>query len=191
MSEKPKTPTNVNQPKDSWKGELQIKPGPGAAQLSNQEISFCEAYVGNGGDAKAAATAAGYEDPGAAVKLLLADPRIRELVEVSRDTDIKTAGATRAWAVMNELMTDPSSPAQVKFQAARWTLEASGHGLSAVAASLQLGLKQSGKQLHQMSVKELEEFVRSGRATFDNLKSAVKAGIPGKNDVLDLEGPKK
>lgn len=177
------------QAKDSWKGELQAKPGPGAAQLSDQELQFCDFYIGNGGDAKLAAEAAGF-DPGAA-KQLLADARVREVIEIKRDTDIKTAGATRAWAVIQQLMVDPSSPAQVKFQAAKWTLEASGHGLSAVAASLQLGLKQSGKQLHQMSVSELEEFVTRGRQTFDTLKSAVKAGLPGKNEVLDLDRPKK
>jgi len=187
----PKTPTNVNQPKDAWKGELQAKPAPGSAQLTDQELGFCEIYVGNGGDARLAAEGAGYADPGLAAKALLADPRIREVVEIKRDVEIKTAGATRAWAVIQQLMVDPSSPAQVRFQAAKWTLEASGHGLSAVAASLQLGLKQSGKQLHQMSVSELEEFVTRGRATFDHLKSAVKAGVSQKNGVIDLDGPKK
>jgi len=187
----PKTPTNVNQAKDGWKGEMQIKPQPGALQLSDQELSFCEIYIGNGGEAKLAAEGAGFADPGAAAKLLLADPRIREVIEIRRDTEIKTAGATRAWAVIQQLMTDPAAPAQVKFQAAKWTLEASGHGLSAVAASLQLGIKNSGKQLHQMSVSELEEFVTRGRQTFDNLKSAVKAGVSQKDGVIDLNGPKK
>jgi len=181
----------MQQLKDAWKGELQVKPGPGAAQLTDQELSFCEIYIGNGGDGKLAAEGAGYAEPVAAQKQLLADPRIRELIEVRRDTEIKTAGATRAWGVIQQLMTDPASPAQVRFQAAKWTLEASGHGLSAVAASLQLGLKSSGKQLHQLSLTELEEFVTRGRQTFDTLKSAVKAGVSQKEGVIDLDGPKK
>ena len=187
----PKTPTNVNQAKDAWKGEMQIKPQPGSTQLSDQELGFCELYIGNGGDAKLAAEGAGFADPGPAAKQLLADPRIREVIEIRRDTEIKTAGATRAWSVIQQLMTDPAAPAQVKFQAAKWTLEASGHGLSAVAASLQLGIKSSGKQLHQMSVSELEEFVTRGRSTFDTLKSAVKAGVSQKEGIIDLDGLKK
>jgi hypothetical protein len=88
-------------------------------------------------------------------------------------------------------MVDPASPAQVRFQAAKWTLEASGHGLSAVAASLQLGLKRSGKQLSEMSVSELEEFINRGRQTFDNMRSTVKAVVSAQKDVLDLDEPKK
>ena len=187
----PKTPTNVNQAKDAWKGELQVKPGPGSAALNDNELGFCDLYIANGGDAKVAAEGAGFTDPGAAAKQLLADPRIREVIELRRDMEIKTGGATRAWSVIQQLMTDPASPAQVRFQAAKWTLEASGHGLSAVAASLQLGIKSSGKQLHQMSVSELEEFVTRGRQTFDNLKSAVKAGVSQEKGIIDLDEPKK
>jgi hypothetical protein len=51
----PKTPTNLNQAKDSWKGELQVQAGSQAAQLTDQELLYVDSYVGNGGDAKAAA----------------------------------------------------------------------------------------------------------------------------------------
>jgi hypothetical protein len=166
---KPTTPVNVNQRKDAWKGDLQIRP-ESTGQLSDQEINFVQAYVGNGGDIKAAGLAAGLADPGVA----LAKPQVREAIEVKRDTEIKTAGATRAWSVIEQLMTDPAAPAQVRLQAAKWTLEASGHGLSAVAASLHLGLKRTGKPLAEMSVGELEEFITRGRATFDSMRSVVK-----------------
>lgn len=186
----PKTPENNNQPKDTWKGELQIKPGA-QEPLTDQELLFCEAYVGNGGDAKAACAAAGYADPAASAKLILADPRVREVIELKRDTEIKTTGATRAWQVIEQLMTDPASPAQVRFQAAKWTLEASGHGLSAVAASLQLGLKKSGKPLSEMSVSELEEFINRGRQTFDTMRSTVKTVISANKGIIDLDQPGK
>jgi len=183
---KPVTPINVNQRKDSWKGELQLQ-APVGSQLSDLELAFVQAYVGTGGDVKAAGLAAGLEDPAAA----LAKPQVREAIELRRDVEIKTTGATRAWSVIEQLMTDPSAPAQVRLQAAKWTLEASDHGLSAVDANLQLGIKNSGKQLHQMSVSELEEFVTRGRQTFDTLKSAVKAGVSQEKGIIDLNGPKK
>lgn len=175
----PRTPVNVNQRKDSWKGELQVRPADGA-QLTDQELAFVQAYVANGGDARSAC--AGLDlAPGDT----LAKPQVREAIELKRDVEIKTAGATRAWSVIEQLMTDPSAPAQVRLQAAKWTLEASGHGLSAVAASLQLGLKRSGKPLAEMSVTELEDFITRGRATFDSMRSTVKTVLK----ATDLDAP--
>lgn len=178
--DKPSTPANVNQRKDSWKGELQVR-APGPAQLSDQELAFVQAYVGNGGDARAASSGLELPAPGE----LLAKPQVREAIELKRDLEIKTAGATRAWSVIEGLMTDPSAPAQVRLQAAKWTLEASGHGLSAVAASLQLGLKRTGKPLAEMSVTELEEFITRGRATFDSMRSTVKTVLK----ATELDAP--
>lgn len=178
---KPMTPVNVNQRKDSWKGELQVRP-ESSAQLTDQELAWVQAYVGNGGDARAACKVTGLADAGE----LLARPAIREAIELRRDTEIKTAGATRAWSVIEQLMTDPAAPAQVRLQAAKWTLEASGHGLSAVAASLQLGIKRSGKPLAEMSVTELEEFITRGRATFDSMRQTVKAVVSAHD--LDTTG---
>lgn len=181
---KPQTPRTVIQRKDLWKGELQVAPDPDAKPLTNKELAYVEAYVGHGGDVKAAAKDSNhtYEEG----RHLLADPRIREAIEIKRDTEIKTAGATRAWDVMNSLLTDPAAPAQVRFQAAKWTLEASGHGLSAVAASLQLGLKKGKKELHDLSVAELEDIVRRGRQTFDTLKQTVDAVVIDHQRTIDL-----
>ena len=160
-------------PKEDWKGSLSIEPVK-RRPLTEQELLFVEAYVSNGGDAKAAGKTAGYTDPPAAGKELLANAQIRETIELARDTDIKTAGASKAWRIMQRLMESEEVPAQTRFQAAKWTLEASGHGLSAVAASLQLGLKKSGKKdLSELSVSELEDFIRRGRETFETLKSTV------------------
>jgi len=160
-------------PKEDWKGPLSIEPQK-RRPLTEQELLFVEAYVGNGGDAKAAGKTAGYTDPQASGKELIANAQIRETIELARDTDIKTAGASKAWAIMQQLMESDAVPAQTRFQAAKWTLEASGHGLSAVAASLQLGLKKSGKKdLSELSVSELEDFIRRGKETFETLKSTV------------------
>jgi hypothetical protein len=155
--------------RDGWKGPLQVVPEK-RKPLTEIETAFIEAYVGNGGDPKAAAKASGAEDP----KGLLADARIREAIEVYRDTAIKTIGATKAWSVMQELMESQAVPAQTRFQAARWTLEASGHGLSAVAASIQLGMKKGGKKdLSELSVSELEEFIKRGKEAFDGIQKAA------------------
>lgn len=182
---KPKTPKAINQRKDAWKGGLQVKPADSRDPLTEQDLAFVDAYVGNSGDAVAAAKAVGADKDDA--KAWLADPRIREQIELKRDIEIKTLGATQAWATIQSLMTDPAAPAQVKFQAAKWTLEASGHGLSAVAASLQLGLRKTNKPLSEMSVSELEEFIARGRSTFDSMKSTVGTVLKAHANTIDLK----
>jgi hypothetical protein len=125
--------------KDQWKGGIIIRHDTEQSTLNQQQLAFVDAYVANGGNALQAAKSAGYADGGSK---LLENHKVREAIELKRDMEIKTAGATKAWEVMQSMMTDPSAPAQVRFQAARWTLEASGHGLSAVAAALQLKARQ-------------------------------------------------
>lgn len=166
--------------KDQWKGGLIIRHEGEESTLNEQQKSFVEEYVRNGGNAAEAARTAGYNpDTG---KALLTNHKVREAVELKRDTDIKTNGATQAWRVMQSLLTDPAAPAQVRFQAARWTLEASGHGLSAVAAALAVG-NRGKKDLHDMSVSELQEIADRARNWLDSMKTVVKTAEEFNNSV--------
>lgn len=155
--------------KDQWKGGIIIRHDTEQSTLNPQQLAFVDAYVANGGNALQAAKSAGYADGGSN---LLNNHKVREAIELKRDTEIKTAGATTAWKVMQDMMTDPAAPAQVRFQAARWTLEASGHGLSAVAAAIQLG-KQGKKDQHEMSLSELADVVEKGRKQLDSMRQVV------------------
>jgi len=157
--------------KDQWKGGLIVRHETDGFVLNAQQEAFVEAYVANGGNAKAAARAVGYEETNG--PSLLKNHKVREAIELKRDTDIKTSGATQAWQVMQSLLTDPSAPAQVRFQAARWTLEASGHGLSAVAAALAVG-NRGKKDLQDMSVSELQEIADRAKDWLNSMKTVVK-----------------
>lgn len=168
--------------KDQWKGGLIVRQDASDSILNAQQEAFVEAYVANGGNAKAAARQAGYDESNG--NLLLKNHKVREAIELKRDTDIKTNGATQAWQVMQSLLTDPSAPAQVRFQAARWTLEASGHGLSAVAAALAVG-NRGKKDLHDMSVSELQEIADRARNWLDSMKTVVKTAESLEN-AIDL-----
>ena len=148
-----------------------------APTLNPQQLAFVDAYVANGGNALQAAKSAGYADGGSK---LIENHKVREAIELKRDLEIKTTGATQAWQVMQSMMTDPSAPAQVRFQAARWTLEASGHGLSAVAAAIQLG-KAGKKDQHEMTVAELAEVVDKGRRQLESMRQVV-------SDLQALDG---
>ena len=157
--------------KDQWKGGIIVRQDTEGGVLSPQQEAFVDAYVANGGNGAAACVTVGYDPSNA--QHLIKNHKVREAIEVKRDTDIKTHGATKAWEVMQSLLTDPAAPAQVKFQAARWTLEASGHGLSAVAAALAVG-NRGKKDLQDMSVSELQEIADRARNWLDSMKSVVK-----------------
>ena len=157
--------------KDQWKGGIIIRHDTEESTLNEQQEAFIDAYIANGGNAKAAARSAGYEESNGIA--LLKNHKVREAIELKRDLDIKTNGATQAWQVMQSLLTDPAAPAQVRFQAARWTLEASGHGLSAVAAALAVG-NRGKKDLHDMSVSELQEIADKAKNWLDSMKTVVK-----------------
>ena len=67
---------------------------------------------------------------------------------------------------MRQLMTDETTPAPVRFQAARWSIEAAGHGQAAQAASA----PAAEKALHEMSVQELEAFISRGESALSGMK---------------------
>ena len=163
--------------KDQWKGGV-IANIDEAPNLTPQQEQFVEIYAKNGGNALAAAKAAGFAD---STNLML-NHKIRQAIELKRDIEIKTTGATKAWEVMQSLLTDPAAPAQVRFQAARWTLEASGHGLSAIAAAFQMG-KASKKEMHEMSVSELEEMVNRSRELLTSMKQVVNEVVSNQNAI--------
>jgi phage terminase small subunit len=166
--------------KDQWKGGLIVRHDTQESVLNPQQEAFVEAYVANGGNAKSACRSVGFSEDTA--RDLLKNHKVREAIELKRDLEIKTTGATLAWQVMQGLLTDPSAPAQVRFQAARWTLEASGHGLSAVAAALAVG-NRGKKDLHDMSVSELQEIADRARTWLDSMKTVVKTAESFKDSI--------
>ena len=179
----------------AWKGGVTVNDADtgrivATMTLTEMQAKFVEAYVENGGNGTQAAITAGYSQDCARVQAQqnLERPKIRLAVEQLRDQKIKTDGATRAWQTMYNMLNDPSAPAQARFQAARWVLEASGHGLSAVAAGLQLGLQRSKKDLSQMSIHELEELIRQGQATFESVKTTVKTVVRGHEKAQEIDG---
>jgi phage terminase small subunit len=166
--------------KDQWKGGVLVQTDETLA-ITPQQQAFVNAYVANGGNGLAAAKATGYAD----ADNLINNHKVRQAIELKRDLEIKTTGATQAWQVMQSLLTDPAAPAQVRFQAARWTLEASGHGLSAIAAALHMG-KAGKKSQNEMSVSELQEMVDKAREQLTTMKQVV-AEVRSVQDAIDLK----
>jgi hypothetical protein len=168
--------------RSQWKGGIIVRHNADPMDsLTDQQKIFVIAYVANGGNADAAGRDAKLERPNE----LMDNHLIRQAIEIRRDTQIKTYGATQAWAVMNSLMSDAATPAQVRFQAARWTLEASGHGLAAIATALAMS-KDGQKDQHEMSISELEATVERARSRLSGMKQIVSE-VKSVDGALDVD----
>ena len=141
----------------------------GMDQLTEKQQAFVALYVSNGGKSYEAAEAAGYVNPKTDGWRNRNNPAVAAAIHRAQVQAV-TDGAPVAWGVMQELMTKADTPAQVRFQAARWTLEASGHGLAAQAIQAKLG-GGGDKPISEMSVAELETYVKRQQEAVDALKS--------------------
>jgi hypothetical protein len=112
---------------------------------------------------------------------LLSLPHVQAAVQRERQALISSDGARLAWATVEGLMRDPVTPAAVRFQAARWTLEAAGLGLAAQVAKAQ---GETEKDLAGMSLGELEAFISRGREALASLKTVHPSAVI---DALPVE----
>jgi hypothetical protein len=85
-------------------------------------------------------------------------PAVRQAVHAIRAAAIEGDLASLALSTMRNLMADDLTPAPVRFQAAKWTLETAGH-----KAAEALGAPAPEKELHEMSLQELETFIARGK----------------------------
>lgn len=86
------------------------------------------------------------------------------------------AGA-KAVGWMVKAMDDTKLPGAVRFQAAKWVAEASGHGLAAQQA--RLGLPAQDKPLSEMTLDELDAFISAGKQATERLRQERERTIEG------------
>lgn len=94
---------------------------------------------------------------------LLNDPDISVIIQGSIHNDIVTRGKNIAWQVLIDLMENPKTPANTRFSAARWTLEASGEGIGQTREKK----SSDSKDLHEMTEEELQRFIRNARQVIE------------------------
>lgn len=157
----------------------------GSDSLTDQQRSLVSEYVRNGGNARAAGDVAGYSPN--AVYSTMRLPHVREAVQQALDMALRTEGATLAWGCVRAMLVDPSTPANVRLQAARFTLEHAGLGLAAQQA--RMGLPVSGRPLVELDEAGLTAFVAAGRAALEGLQTASDSGAsPTPCPELPFEG---
>jgi len=128
--------------------------------LNESQCVFVRDYVANGGDRQKAARLAGYSDPRTEGYRLLNTQKVRDAIKHEQERVITCEGGSRALAAMLGLLGE-ETPHNVRFQAAKWILEAAGLGLAASIAG-ERNLSEE-MPLTEMCYNELQEFVRQAR----------------------------
>ena len=134
----------------------------GTGTLTSKQRAFVREYVRNGGNGAAAMRAAGYRTahPAKGVYRLLNCPVMRHAIHQEREKLIEGKLANNALSVLEELMNDKATPAPVRYQSARTVLQMAGHG----AGSEKEAPAPVDRPLIEMSIEELEAFVKDGEA---------------------------
>ena len=138
----------------------------GTGELTEMQREFVTRVVSNGGNQAQAAREAGYSADRTDGWKLMQLPHVLAAVQAERERAIQ-AGANLAWQTMQSLM-QPGVREQVRFQAARWVLEAAGHGLAARA--IDAGLVHYEKPLTEMTLGELDALIVESSAKLAALK---------------------
>lgn len=138
-----------------------------AGRLPDRMEEFAR-HVANGTHRTEAARLVGYASPETEAVRLMRDPRVRAAVREFRERYIDGELAGTALRTMSELMTDrENTPASVRFQAAKWTLEAAGHKPAGGVD----GLPDPNKNLADMTLEELARFIKAGEQALQTIRN--------------------
>ncbi len=141
--------------------------------LTAKQRSWVVAYVANGGNGTLAAEMAGYDYPREAACKAMQNPQVMAAVRRERSMVLES-GACLALGVMQKLMADDDINPETRFKAARWTLEAAGHG---AVHSAKLPAEVEDKPLSEMSIAELDAFINQGHDTLSKLEAKRDAQL--------------
>ena len=154
-----------------------------SAKMTEKQERFCTYMVENGGNASAAAYAAGYSDRKQAAELMQ-NPVVLHRIKFLQTQRISGSMANKALDVLDDIMGSPAYPAAARVSAAKTVLEMAGHGIVAQGQRLRYGLETAGKGLEEMSTSELEAFVSRQRAALDSLEDVSRSNAA---PVIDAE----
>jgi phage terminase small subunit len=136
-------------------------------QLTDQQKAFVREYVRNGGSGADAARAAGYSAarPAQQAHDLLALPHIQEAIHREQARLIGGGLASKAVEVVQRILHDAAladtvSGQKLQLEAAKTVLDRAGHIAPKASEAEMIG----DKPLTEMSLDELDAFIRAGQA---------------------------
>ena len=135
-------------------------------ELTEQQRAFVAHFTstpGAIGNAAAAARMAGYSERCAREigRQLLDKPHVRKAIDEANRQSISGTLATKAVGLLERVIDDEDAPLKVRVEAAKTILDRAGIVQPSVSERVAAG---DGKLLSEMSVNELEAFIRAGQA---------------------------
>lgn len=127
--------------------------------LNHRQRSFAK-NIAAGMGKSAAAAAAGYaKDNPASLAVtacrMLKNPEILRAAHAEREARLAGPMASKALATLEGVMDNPDAPAPAKVAAARWILEAAGHGIESRRLEARIGDADEHAP-HRMTLEALE-----------------------------------
>lgn len=148
----------------------------------DQQRAFAEAYVLGNGNATQAAIAAGYSPASArqTASRLLHAPHVQEAIRRAQALALRSRMASKALGVLEKNMDDEGAPAGVRVDAAKTVLDRAG----LAAARVPEHAEAMEKGLGEMSLIELDQFIRQGQRKLDMMGAKASVLI---QDVISLD----
>ena len=141
-------------------------------QLTEKQRLFIREYVSQSGNRAAAAKSAGISRASADYNLGV--PAVIDEIYRLRDSWLRTDLAQQAGAVLAGLLNSETTPAMVRYQAARYVLEMAGHEKPQQNQAL-----NNDKPLTEMTLEELQTFINAGTGALKDLKNQRLKTIDG------------
>jgi phage terminase small subunit len=137
---------------------------------TEMQQAFAVAYVANGGNASEAAKTAGYSAVSARQQgsALLDKPHVVAAIHAEQARLIGTELATLAVGVVRGILEDANAHPKLRLDAAKTVLDRAGH-IAPRSAELDAGLS---KPMNEMSVPELEAFVKRAQEAFARVEAS-------------------
>lgn len=130
-----------------------------AKDLTDKQLKFVKGVL-MGLSNTAAARYAGYSHAPEAAHGLMRNQKVIDALRQRRIAAIEGDMAKTALSTIDSIMTDPSAPAQTRFNASKYILELAGH---------QAGMETGEKDLDEMDADELTRAITSGMQALSDL----------------------
>lgn len=142
---------------------LNQKQGEAKMKMTEPQERFAVAYVANGGNATQAAKVAGFSLKSARQigSHLLDKPHVQSAIRNEQRRTLEGRLSSKALMVLEAILDDATAPVGARVDAAKTVLDRGG----LIARKDDAGA--SGKSLTEMSLPELEEFIRNGQAKLE------------------------
>ena len=149
--------------------------------LTDKQEAFARA-VADGATASKAARMAGYADNTASsittqASRLAHDPNVRRAIHNYREDRLSGPMASKALSCLESVMDDTAAPPAARLQAARWILEAAGHGVAAQSLQLRAGSVVADRPMSDWSLAELEAMVAQREGELEGLRPVSARSI--------------